>query len=79
MIGCCCHRLRRRLRIGLGDNRSGFMVVSCKELFRGLLLGSFGGSGGRCLDELTERIESLSIGRGGGGESSEPMSAISGN
>ncbi len=64
IMGCGCRRGGRRLVNPLGDNRSGFGETSCKVLLRDLLF-SFGGSGGRCLDEFADLIESFSIGGGG--------------
>lgn len=61
-----------------GDNRSGFAETSCRVLPRDLLL-SFGGGGGRCLDELSDRIESFSIGGGGVADLGELTAVPSGN
>lgn len=61
-----------------GDNKSGLAETSCRALLRDLLL-SFGGGGGRCLDELPDRIESFSIGGGGVADLGELTAVPSGS
>jgi len=61
-----------------GDNRSGFDATSCRALLRDRLL-SFGGGGGRFLDELADRIESFSIGGGGVADLGELTAVPSGS
>ena len=76
-----CRRLGRRF-VGTfaGVRSSGLVETSWSVLTldrrRSLV---FGGGGGRCLEELAERIESFSIGGGGVDEAGDSMAAPSGN
>ena len=78
MIGCWCRRGGLRLLNPFGDNRSGFDETSWRLVPRDLLL-SFGGGWGRCPDELADRIESFSIGGGGGADLGELTAVPSGS
>lgn len=61
-----------------GASKSGFEETSCRVLPQDRLL-SFGGRGGRCLDELADLIESFSIGGGGVADPGESTAVPSGN
>lgn len=78
---CWCLRFARLFVTPLGGaNRSEFVETSCSVLPRERLT-SFGGRGGRCLEELVERArsESFSTGAGGTGESGESRLIPSGS
>lgn len=65
-LGCLLEERRFWMPDG-GTNNSGLAVTNWRVLPLDLRLSlSFGGRGGRCLEELRERTESFSIGGGGG-------------
>ncbi len=78
IIGCWCHRLRRGLRRGEGESSSG--LARYNALLRDSFLGSLGGGGGgRCLEELSDRLPASSAARGASADVGEPIIEISGS
>ena len=81
LIIASCRRLGRRFVEALaGIGSSGLVETSWSVLpLERRRSRDLGGGGGRCREELVERIESFSIGGGGVEEAGDSMAAPSGN